>query len=65
MNYSAAPTMVPPPTCIDCKHALELAEEPGMVACTAHLEYFPADHPATCADFIYHPHHHCGCQQEH
>lgn len=57
--------MAPPPTCIDCKHALELAEEPGTVACTAHLEYFPADHPATCAEFIYHPHHHCGCQQEH
>ena len=44
--------MVPTPTCIDCKHALEVAEEPGMVACTAHLEYFPADHPATCAEFI-------------
>lgn len=55
MNQPATPTTVSAPTCIDCRHALEVAEEPDMVACTAHLEYFPANHPATCADFIYRP----------
>jgi len=44
--------MAPHPTCIDCEHALPLADEPHTVACAAHLEYFPADKLATCSAFI-------------
>lgn len=58
MGKSHAPGMDLQPTCSDCAHALPLAEEPGTVACTAHLEYFPADKPATCSAFDFHPQHH-------
>jgi len=40
------------PVCIDCDHAFELPEDETVVACSAHLEYRAASHPATCSDYL-------------
>jgi len=56
---------LPHPTCADCEHAVGVAQDPHIVACSAHLEYFPADKLATCSAFAYHPeHHHCAARQD-
>jgi hypothetical protein len=42
----------PEPVCIDCDNAFELHDDAAVVACSAHLEYRAADHPATCSEYI-------------
>jgi len=40
------------PVCNDCDHAYELHADATTIACGVHLERRPANHPATCAQYV-------------